>query len=80
MQNSKIFIFCLSQNHSEEQQWYLVIGFLPNVTRVNGTSVNPIEREQAERTFIRHYMNEDNKPHRYVPRFLLCDGHLKKIF
>ncbi|ESO93855.1 hypothetical protein LOTGIDRAFT_104573 [Lottia gigantea] len=45
----------------------LQIARLPNLTHLNGSRIAETEREDAERAFIRHYMDKDDnhKPQRY---------------
>lgn len=49
----------------EKRRWQLVIARLPNITRLNGSPLTAEERIDAERAFIRHYMDSENKPERY---------------
>lgn len=43
----------------------LVIARLPNIVCLNKTKIMAQEREDAERLFIRHYMDEEQQPDRY---------------
>lgn len=43
----------------------LVISRLPNVKKLNGSSIDSNEREDAERFFLRYYMDSDDPPARY---------------
>ena len=43
----------------------LFISMLPNVNKLNGSSIDGNEREDAERFFIRYYMDSDNPPARF---------------
>ena len=42
-----------------------------NVSRLNGSPVHDVEREDAERAFIRYYMDTPTKPARLV--HIECD-------
>lgn len=42
----------------------LLVARLPNVTRLNGSPVTDEEREDAERAFIRLFMDSEQKPAR----------------
>ena len=54
----------MSQNIEEVLRRKLAIGYLKNVTKLNGSSISDDERDIAYRAFIRHYMNKDEKPAR----------------
>ncbi|XP_001624774.2 tubulin-specific chaperone cofactor E-like protein [Nematostella vectensis] len=55
----------LIENYSDKEQRQLLIARLPNITKLNGTKVDEEEREDAERFFIRHHMDDTNPPQRY---------------
>ena len=58
---------CLtSQALEEKQRRQQIIARLPNIERLNGSPVLEGEREDAERAFIRLYMDQDVKPNRWV--------------
>ncbi|KAK3697930.1 hypothetical protein QZH41_013009 [Actinostola sp. cb2023] len=42
----------------------LMLARLPNIAKINGAKVGAKEREDAERFFIRHYMDDQNPPRR----------------
>ncbi|KAK7099859.1 uncharacterized protein [Littorina saxatilis] len=42
-----------------------VVARLPNITKLNGSGVTEEEREDAERAFLRLYMDSEDKPERY---------------
>ncbi|XP_062572446.1 tubulin-specific chaperone cofactor E-like protein isoform X2 [Saccostrea cucullata] len=50
------------EEKSRRQQ---LISRLPNIQCLNGTPISECEREDAERAFIRLYMNSEDKPDRY---------------
>ena len=52
------------QGYDEADRRNLVLGYLPNVTMLNGSEVKPSEREDAEKAFLRHYVDRDEKPTR----------------
>lgn len=54
----------LLEDDSEETR-QLALARLPNVTKINGARVGEKEREDAERFFIRHHMDDANPPKRY---------------
>ncbi|CAH1254869.1 TBCEL [Branchiostoma lanceolatum] len=43
----------------------MVIARMPHIVRLNGSSVSEEEREDAERAFIRHFLDSEVKPERY---------------
>ncbi|XP_046552821.1 tubulin-specific chaperone cofactor E-like protein [Haliotis rubra] len=49
----------------DKKRRQLMIARTPNVVYLNGSIVPAQEREDAERAFVRHYMDGDNKPTRY---------------
>lgn len=53
------------EEYTEHERRQLLIGRLPNVSRINGSLVSESEREDAERAFLRHYMDHEEKPSRY---------------
>lgn len=52
------------QKYEAKLRRSLTIGYLPNVERLNGSPVFKTEREGAERIFIRHYLDAEDKPTR----------------
>ncbi|XP_022086058.1 tubulin-specific chaperone cofactor E-like protein isoform X2 [Acanthaster planci] len=56
----------LAEAYDEKERHQLMIARLTRrVTRLNGSRIGETEREQAERAFIRYYMNQEDKPARY---------------
>ena len=55
------------QGYTEDVRRQLLLGYLPNVSRLNGGSVKEGEKEDAERAFIRYYMDkaEEERPPRW---------------
>ncbi|XP_078590193.1 tubulin-specific chaperone cofactor E-like protein [Branchiostoma floridae x Branchiostoma japonicum] len=49
----------------EKLRRQMVIARLPQIVRLNGSSVSEAEREDAERAFIRHFLDSEEKPERY---------------
>lgn len=41
-----------------------LVARLPNVSQLNGSDITETEREDAERAFIRHFMDSTEKPDR----------------
>jgi hypothetical protein len=63
----------------------LAIGYLPNVKKLNGSVIDIEERETAQRAFIRHYMNQEQKPRRLVQlsvtkrQVMTCDARYASV-
>ncbi|KAG5269125.1 hypothetical protein AALO_G00198550 [Alosa alosa] len=57
----------LLQNYTNTERRSLMIAHLPSVTNLNGSVVTDSEREDAERFFIRYYLNRPagEQPYRY---------------
>ncbi|XP_071525506.1 tubulin-specific chaperone cofactor E-like protein isoform X1 [Panulirus ornatus] len=56
----------LYENYKDEERRQLTIARLWRIQRLNGGAlITPEERENAERAFIRYYMNEEIRPRRY---------------
>ncbi|XP_072049675.1 tubulin-specific chaperone cofactor E-like protein isoform X4 [Amphiura filiformis] len=68
--------FC--ENMQEKERRQLCIARLGNVTRLNGSQVKDTEREDAERAFIRYYMDSATKPERY-DELIKKYGHLDRL-
>ena len=73
-----IYIYFLQspREYTEHERRQLLIARLPNVETLNGGGViSSQEREDAERAFIRHYMDkpEAERPTRYGERSFCFD-------
>ena len=56
----------LLDNYTAHERRMLLVARLPNISILNGGDKIPAnEREDAERAFIRFYLNEEEKPARY---------------
>ena len=56
----------LLDNYTAHERRSLLVARLPNISILNGGDKIPAnEREDAERAFIRFYLNEEEKPKRY---------------
>ena len=56
----------LLNEYSDPVKRQLLIARLPNIQKLNKTKVMQEEREDAERFFIRHHMDDENPPSRYL--------------
>ena len=52
------------QGMEEKPRRQRVIAYLPKVERLNGSPVGTTEREDAERAFIRLFLDTEDKPQR----------------
>lgn len=62
----------LLEQYSDQHKRQLLIARLPNIQKLNKTSITDEEREDAERFFIRHHLDDENPPSRYLE---LVDAH-----
>ncbi|XP_077993197.1 tubulin-specific chaperone cofactor E-like protein [Glandiceps talaboti] len=73
---SDIRIKCIPflDTYPEKERRALVVARLPGVLRLNGTRITETEREDAERRFIRYYMDKDpdEQPQRYHDLVKVC--------
>ncbi|XP_021360837.1 tubulin-specific chaperone cofactor E-like protein [Mizuhopecten yessoensis] len=53
------------EEFNEKVRRQMIIARLPNITRLNGSPILDTEREDAERAFIRFYMDREDQPARY---------------
>jgi len=53
--------------YTAHEKRMMLIARLPNIKAMNGASITPTEREDAERAFIRYFLDtpEDNRPDRF---------------
>lgn len=56
----------LLDQYSDQEKRQLLIARLPNIKKLNKTGVTECEREDAERFFIRHHMDDELPPSRYL--------------
>lgn len=62
----------LLEQYSDQHKRKLLVARLPNIKKLNKTGVTDEEREDAERFFIRHLMDDESPPSRYLE---LVDAH-----
>ncbi|KAL3885866.1 hypothetical protein ACJMK2_025897 [Sinanodonta woodiana] len=65
LQDVRLWDIPFLEEVSEKERRQFIIARLPKLTRLNGSEVTKAEREDAERAFIRHYINIEEKPKRY---------------
>ncbi|XP_013411903.1 tubulin-specific chaperone cofactor E-like protein isoform X1 [Lingula anatina] len=56
----------LLEDMKEEQRRQFLIARLPRINRLNGSKIQEEERDKAERAFLRHFMDSEEKPERYM--------------
>ena len=59
----------------EKLRRQFIVSYLPAVTKLNISAVSPEERTTAERMFLRHYAEKEEKPDRLVLYSLISDNH-----
>uniref|UniRef100_A0A915KFA5 Tubulin-specific chaperone cofactor E-like protein n=1 Tax=Romanomermis culicivorax TaxID=13658 RepID=A0A915KFA5_ROMCU len=66
------------EKYSENERRLLLVARLKDLTLLNGSTIGPTIREEAERFFIRYYMDETEKPSRYY-ELINLHGCLNKL-
>ena len=52
------------QDYEKDERFFLLLGYMKNLTKLNGSDITANERETSERRFIRYYAEHDEKPQR----------------
>ncbi len=52
------------QPYQKDERFFLLLGYMKNLTKLNGSGITANERETSERRFIRYYSQRDDKPQR----------------
>lgn len=64
------------QTFPEKERRQKIVARLPNITKLNGSPIYEQEREEAERAYIRQFLDEEVKPKRLeldrVQKYSLC--------
>ena len=68
----------LGQREEPNKRRQLFIARLPIVKKFNGSVINETEREDAERMFIRHHMDDEEPPERYH-KLVEVHGKLERL-
>eukprot|EP00112_Aurelia_sp_Birch-Aquarium-sp1_P010220 Seg2192.4 transcript_id=Seg2192.4/GoldUCD/mRNA.D3Y31 product="Tubulin-specific chaperone cofactor E-like protein" protein_id=Seg2192.4/GoldUCD/D3Y31 len=68
----------LGQREGANRRRQLFIARLPTVKKLNGSVINETEREDAERMFIRHHMDDEEPPERYH-KLVEVHGKLERL-
>ncbi|CAF0852201.1 unnamed protein product [Didymodactylos carnosus] len=68
----------LLKPYKKEERFFLILGFMPKLSKFNGSYITANERETNERRFIRYYAERDDKPQRYYD-LINKHGQLKPL-
>ncbi|UJR14790.1 hypothetical protein I4U23_001778 [Adineta vaga] len=68
----RIHVAPLLKPYQKEERFFLLLGYMKKLTKLNGSDITATERETSERRFIRYYSQHENKPQRY---FELTEKH-----
>lgn len=63
---------------NDDERRMLFIARLPDLTVLNGSAISKTQREDAERFFIRNYVDAPDRPERYY-ELVKIHGHLNKL-
>lgn len=61
----RIHVAPLLKPYEKDERFFLLIGYMKNITKLNGSVITADERETSERRFIRYYSQRDDKPQRF---------------
>ena len=64
--------------YQKDERFFLLLGYMKNIIKLNGSDITANERETSERRFIRYYSQRDDKPQRYF-ELTSKHGHLKPL-
>ena len=70
LENQEQLYFFWFKEIAEKQRRQQLISRLPNIQCLNGTPISEGEREDAERAFLRLYMDCDEKPSRWENKLI----------
>ncbi|CAF3858208.1 unnamed protein product [Rotaria magnacalcarata] len=68
----RIHMAPLLKPYQKDERFFLLLGYMKHLTKLNGSVITANERETSERRFIRFYSQQDDKPQRY---FELTEKH-----
>jgi Leucine-rich repeat (LRR) protein len=60
----RIHLTPLLKSYQKDERYFLLLGYMKNLTKLNGSDITANERETSERRFIRYYSQRDDKPQR----------------
>ncbi|CAF1240826.1 unnamed protein product [Adineta steineri] len=74
----RIHIAPLLKPYHKDERFFLLLGYMKNITKLNGSDITANDRETSERRYIRYYSQQDNKPQRYF-ELIEKHGNLKPL-
>ncbi|UJR31930.1 hypothetical protein I4U23_019403 [Adineta vaga] len=78
LQALRIYSAPLLKSYQKDERFFLLLGYMKSLTKLNGSDITAIERETSERRFIRYYSQRDDKPQRYF-ELIEKHGNLKPL-
>lgn len=64
--------------YRKDERFFLLLGYMKSLIKLNGSDITANERETSERRFIRYYSQRDDKPQRYF-ELTSKHGHLQPL-
>ncbi|CAF2918217.1 unnamed protein product [Rotaria sp. Silwood2] len=74
----RIYTAPLLKAYQKDERFFLLLGYIKNLKKLNGSDITANERETSERRFIRYYSQRDDKPERYFD-LIEKHGNLKPL-
>ncbi|CAF1117969.1 unnamed protein product [Rotaria sordida] len=74
----RIYSAPLLKSYQKDERFFLLLGYMKNLKKLNGSDITANERETNERRFIRYYSQRDDKPQRYFD-LIEKHGNLKPL-
>ncbi|CAF3810769.1 unnamed protein product [Rotaria sp. Silwood1] len=74
----RIYSVPLLKSYQKDERFFLLLGYMKNLKKLNGSDITANERETNERRFIRYYSQYDDKPQRYFD-LIEKHGNLKPL-
>ncbi|CAF0913981.1 unnamed protein product [Adineta steineri] len=68
----------LLKPYQKDERFFLLLGYMKSIIKLNGSDITANERETSERRFIRYYSQRDDKPQRYF-ELIERHGNLKPL-
>jgi hypothetical protein len=78
LKNIRLNNIIFFESFDEVTRRNLAIARLQSITHLNGSAISPSNREDAERFYIRHYLDDEIKPTRYE-ELVARHGQLSKL-
>ncbi|CAF3588630.1 unnamed protein product [Rotaria socialis] len=74
----RIYSAPLLKAYQKDERFFLLLGYMKDLKKLNGSDITASEREASERRFIRYYSQRDDKPQRYFD-LIEKHGNLKPL-